>query len=81
MRKPTRVLAGSRELREWFRRTGRRLTDPDVAARVGCSPKHLANVAAGRFAPSLGLAVAIERETGVSVRLWEPLPAEPRGAA
>lgn len=73
------VSQGAHELRSWFARNGRGLCDREMAQRLGCSVGHMHNVATGRFAPSLRLAAAIERETGVPARSWLT-PAEDRAA-
>lgn len=47
------------------------------AARIGCSPSHLSDILSGRRAPSLSLALAIQRETSGAV----PVDVWVRGAA
>jgi transcriptional regulator with XRE-family HTH domain len=62
------------KLSEAIRASGR--TDEAVANAVGCSRSMLTKIKLGRAVPSLGLAVAIARETGVPVEALLPEAAE-----
>lgn len=46
---------------------GERITDAALAARVGCDRSMIAKIRTGRATPSLPLALAINRVTGVPV--------------
>jgi len=47
-------------------------TDAALAQKVGCDRSMIAKVRAGKATPSLPLALAISRETGVSVESLLP---------
>ena len=50
------------------------ITDAALAARVGCDRSMITKLKAGKATPSLPLAVAISRETGVPVEALLPAP-------
>lgn len=56
-------------------------TDAALAAKVGCDRSMITKIKAGKATPSLPLAIAISRETGVPVEaLFTPTP-QPEGVA
>lgn len=65
------------KLSDLMRASGK--TDEDVASVVGCSRSMMTKVRLGRAVPSLGLAIAISRETGVAVEALLPEPMEKAG--
>lgn len=58
-------------LREYLRRTN--TTQQDLATRLKISQAHLSMVLHGKRKPSVDLALAIESETGVSIRALVPV--------
>lgn len=48
------------------------VTDAALAARVGCDRSMITKIRSGRATPSLPLALAITRETGVSIEMLLP---------
>ena len=55
-------------------------TDAALASRVGCDRSMISKIRAGKAKPSLTLALAISRETGVPVEALVPVPAAACGA-
>jgi len=55
-------------LREYF--AGSRVLQQDVAAALGVSPSCVSMIASGQRTPSLGLAIALSRFTGVPITMF-----------
>jgi transcriptional regulator with XRE-family HTH domain len=57
-------------------------TDAALAGRVGCDRSMITKIRAGKATPSLPLALAIHRETGVALEfLMPPKPSTPSASA
>lgn len=66
-------------LAEYLRET--HLTDAALAQKVGCDRSMISKLRVGKATPSLSLAVAISRETGVPVESMLPPATQNTGAA
>ncbi|MGV6876674.1 helix-turn-helix transcriptional regulator [Pseudochelatococcus sp. B33] len=58
----------------------RGLTDADLAGRVGCDRSMISKIRSGKAIPSLRLALAISRETGLPIDQIVPSIASPSDA-
>lgn len=67
---------GRELLREWFERENRKrkLSMNELGRRVAVTPGVISRYLNGERVPELPVAVAIERETGVSVAEWVAPP-------
>jgi transcriptional regulator with XRE-family HTH domain len=55
-------------------------TDAALAAKVGCDRSMITKIRAGKATPSLRLAAAIARETGISIEALIPVGNLPEAA-
>jgi DNA-binding XRE family transcriptional regulator len=75
----TFTFAGMTKLAKYLNSTA--MTDAALAAKVRCDRSMITKIRAGKATPSLRLAMAINRETGVPIEALLPGPSPKREGA